>query len=114
MVCVRVCVRAPLPLPASNNVIHPALSGRVRCASAPAVNPAPLVFTVSGVRFSAEGPITLSCFVLFLLPVCQNNGRCLKVSHVLFHVLNSLLTFVPLCTIVPAGNGKGKFRVHSM
>jgi hypothetical protein len=93
--CVCVCVRArvraraSLPLPAGNNVIHPALSGRVRYASAPAVNPAPLVFTMSGVRFSAEGPSAQSCFVLFLLPACQNNGRCLKVSHVLFHVLNS-------------------------
>ena len=45
-VCVCVYVRASLPLPSSDSVIHLALSVRVRCASAPGGNAAPLVFTV--------------------------------------------------------------------
>ena len=105
------CVRASLPLtlilPSSGSLIHPSLSGRVHCASALAVNAAPLVFAVSGIRFSAEGPITL-------VSSCQSNGRCLKVSPVRCHVLHSLLTFVLFYTTVPAGKDKGKFRVHNM
>ena len=110
VVCgVRMC--APLPVPARRSVIHPVF-----------VWPSALCqmllqlrwfFSVRG-SILGRGSITLNCSVMFLLPACHNNGRCLKVNCVRFRVLNSLLTSVLFYTIEPEGKSKGEFRLPNM